>query len=620
MKRLFKKRQKIGKGMPSAVLLSIVIHAALFLLAGMLVVFTVVKKEEKKFVPPKAVERPKMKLRKPKVKVKKTSKPKPTTRIVTKVNRANMPDIQLPEMSGMGGEGLGAGVGGFDMMPDLGDISVFGSGQSIGNDFVGTFYDFQRDRSGRDIPVAPEAFLQKLVKFVGSGWQASKIGRYYQSPKKLFATCFMVPPIRSTVAPAAFGEPDTGGYCWMVHYKGQLVHSKGITFRFWGQGDDLLVVRVGGKVVLIANWSGKWDQMAEEYFMQIWSPSSADSRKYYMGNNRSVVGDWITLEPGVSLDMEVMIGEVGGGSYCSMLAVEVEGVEYEKGPQGNPILPMFKTASLTHDLIDAIYKDLVPGEICVTNGPVFCDYDTSGWEGTKESAGAGLPEPVLSVENEPRTWTRMDGKTMEAELVTVIGQKAVLKSEDGRQRKIPLLQLSDEDREIIELARPPKFNMDFSKKSSQTIGKMSPFNTQPPPKVLDYVFSAKLKQTSAGRYNHELHVEFYAIGSEITGDHYVLLDRQESRFTPTRENERSHVFSGKPVRLTSYELDGINRGIKYESSLIVVTDSRGVVIDHRTSNDWLFENRGNLRRLSVGSYMDETCTRVFPSRPKTNIY
>ncbi|MEN8253847.1 MAG: hypothetical protein ABFR33_00100 [Verrucomicrobiota bacterium] len=620
MKRLFKKSQKIVKGMPSAVLLSIAIHAALFFLAGMLVVFTVVKKREIEFEPPKAVERPKMKLKKPKVKIRKSSRPKPANRIVTKMNPANMPNIQLPEMSGMGGNGLGEGFGGgFDMMPDLGDVGVFGSGQSIGNDFVGTFYDFQRDRSGRDIPVSPEAFLQKLVKFVGSGWQASKLGRYYQSPTKLYSTCFMVPPIRSTVAPAAFGEPDTGGYCWMVHYKGQLVHKDGLKFRFWGQGDDILVVRVGGKIVLIANWSGQWNQTAEEYFMQIWSPSSADSRKYYMGNNRSVVGDWITLEPGVPFDMEVMIGELGGGSYCSMLAVEVEGVEYEKGPQGNPILPMFKTAEPTHDLIDVIYKDLVPGEICVTNGPVFCDYDTSGW---KETGKVDVEpfEPVVSVEKEPRTWTRTDGKTMEAELVTVIGQKAVLKSGDGRQRKIPLLQLSDEDREIIELARPPKFNMDFSKKSEQFIGKMSPFNQQPPPKVLDYVFSAKLKQTSAGRYNHELHVEFFAIGAEITGDRYVLLDRQESRFIPTKKNERSHVFSGKPVRFTSYDLDDITRGLKYAGFLIVVTDSRGVVIDHRTANEWLFENLGNLRRLSVGNYMDKACTRVFPTRPKTNLY
>ena len=41
--------------------LGILIHVGLFLLAGMLVVFTVVKKEEKKFESPKAVEWPKMK-------------------------------------------------------------------------------------------------------------------------------------------------------------------------------------------------------------------------------------------------------------------------------------------------------------------------------------------------------------------------------------------------------------------------------------------------------------------------------------------------------------------------------------------------------------------------------
>lgn len=620
MSTLSQKPKGVVKGMPSAVLLSVLVHASLFLLAGALVIFNVVKKEEKKFEPPKAVERPKMKLKKPKVQIKKSSKPKSTTRIVTKINRASMPDIQLPEMSGLG-DGIGDGVGDvFDMMPDLDDVSVFGNSQSIGNDFVGRFYSFQRDNSGRDIPVDPETFLNKLNGFINSGWKGSKIGRYYRSPKTLYTTCFMVPPIRSTVAPEAFGEPDTGGYCWMVHYKGQLVHKEGITFRFWGQGDDILVVRVAGKIMLIANWSGEWVQMAADYFTQFWRTSSADSRKYYLGNNTSVVGDWITLEPGVPLDMEVMIGEVGGGSYCSMLAVEVKGVEYEQGPQGNPILPMFKTAEPSRDLIDAIYKDLVPGEACVTNGPVFCDYNSSGWTPDKKPEVVEPVEPAVSIEEEMRTWTTTDGKTVEATFVTVVGDRAVLKDPRGRQRKIPLVQFSDEDRRIIELARPPKFNIDFSKKSSQIIGKMSPYNDQPPPKVLDYVFSAKLEQTSAGLYDHELHVEFFAIGAENFGDHYILLDRQDSRFTPTFENDKSHAFSGKTVRLTSYELTGDFKGMKYDSNLIVVTDERGQIIDYKSPNKWLLENLENLRQLPVGSYMDENCIRTFPSRPITNVY
>ena len=148
MKKLNNKRTGIVKGVPSGFVISLLVHAGAFALAGLLVVFTVVNKEEKKFVPPKPVDRPKMKLKKPRVKVKKTAKPKATTRIVTKVKRASMPDIQLPEMSGMT-DGLVGGIGGFEIMPNLDQVTLFGGGQTIGNDFVGTFIDFKRNRQGK---------------------------------------------------------------------------------------------------------------------------------------------------------------------------------------------------------------------------------------------------------------------------------------------------------------------------------------------------------------------------------------------------------------------------------------------------------------------------------------
>lgn len=618
MKRMMRKSGRLVKGMPSAVLLSILIHAALFILAGMLVVFTVVKRNEVEFEPPRTVERPKMKLKKPKPKIKKSSRPQPARHILTKVNPANMPEIQLPELSGMGGDGLGQGfVGGFDTMPGLEDYSVFGSGQSIGNDFVGTFYDLKRDSTGRDIPMDPDMYRQALRKFVIGGWKTSSLARYYRSPKKLYTTAFMVPPILSSVAPDAFGEPDTAGYCWLVHYEGQLVHREGITFRFWGHGDDVLLVRVNGKLVLNACWPGE----TEALFTTLWQSNSADSRRYYMGNNLAVVGDWITLEPGEPLDMEVVIGEIPGGTFCSMLAVEVKGEEYETNRQNGPILPMFKTTNPSLDLIDSIYKDLIPEEASVTNGPVFCDYDTSGAaENAEEEATVEATLPEDSIGDGMRIWTEVDGKRHEAEFKTMIGGKVVLGGPGGKLRKIPFNRLSEEDREFVELAQPPEFNIDFSKKSSQFIEKPSPFHSKPPPQILDYTFSVRLKQTSAGLYNHELEVEFFAIGTEIFGDNHILLDRQKSRFTPSRENQQSHQFSGKTVRLTSYELFGDFKGVKYASYLVVVTDARGKIIAHQTPNDWLFENVDKLRQMPVGRYMDKTCTRVFPTRPITNKY
>jgi len=661
MKRLFKKSQKVVKGMPSAVVLSILIHAALFLLAGMLVVFTVVKKEEKRFDPPKAVERPKMKLKKPKVKVK-TSKPKPTTRIVTKVQKASMPDIQLPEMSGMG-EGLGGGVGGFDMMPDLADVTIFGAGQSIGNDFVGTYYDSKLDRKGRTLPVDVEGsdWRRLLNKFFRRDWDTSIFARYYRSPRKLYATSFVVPIIPSSMAPDAFGANESVGSLWMAHYKGQLVYKEAITFRFWGMADEFLAVRVGGEVVLALDWP--YPPLDRAIIGNIWDSKSADTHKYFLGNSKSVVGDWITLEPGMPLPMEIILGD-NGGSACFFLAVEVEGVEYERNRQGAPILPAFKTAELSHDQLDIIYNGLPVEEVCLTNGPVFRDYDLPSGA-VAHDAGAVDPSPAAEAlpsdnsagrepppresrvprlnavtrlgatpphgKNKTRTWTLVDGRTIEAEFINTFGGKVVLKNAKGKTYKIPPGKLSAGDLEYTELARPPVFNINFLKNFDQKRFSGGFYDVfiygrsmwARPPESRGF-FGVQLKQTSAGEYNHELQVELFAIGKQRSriGARYILLDHQKIAFTPSKEDQRFYEFRSKrKVVLTDYVNEySIPFGEKYSGFLVTVTDARGEIISVKSSTNWLVENLENLKKLSVGSYMDKTCIRTFPSRPKSTIY
>jgi len=619
MKRLSKKDPKIGKGMPSAVLLSIVIHAALFLLAGMLVVFTVVKKQEKRFEPPMAVDRPKMKLKKPKVKIKKTSRPKPTTRIVTKVNRASMPDIQLPEMSGMG-EGLAGGLGGFDMLPDFEDVSVFGSGQSIGNDFEGTLYNLKRDRQGRSISMDGDMFRAKLRDFVLSGWNPSKLSRYYQLPKKLYATHFMIPPMPSPMAPDVFGAPEMRSYYFMMIYKGKLVSTKPITFRFRANGDAYMMVRVDGKEVLLACWP-----IHDTYF-DWWKSTSADNRKYYLGNQQAAVGDWITLEPGQPLDMEVMFGEWGGGIVAALLTVEVKGEEYEKNSQGGPILPAFKTTELSRDVVEEIQRYLPENEASLTNGPVFRDYDPSS-RAEPHDIDEVEPSPVPAVmpvddsaEDKMRVWTMVDGRTLEAEFVSRIGDKVALKNAKGRLLKIPQKEMSEEDWVFIQLEMRPELEISCSKQSTQRVYPHSRGN-RPIPTQYNYVFSTTIKQTSTKDYDQELTVELFTIGAEVGGDNYILLDHQKGRFIPARENQRSYRLEGESVKVTDYLVGTAvigyqHRGEKYASYLVVVTDSRGKIVGHETPKKWLFENLENLRKVPVGKCIDETCTRVGPSRPK----
>jgi hypothetical protein len=319
-------------------------------------------------VPPKAVERPKMKLKKPKVKVKKTSKPKSTTRIVTKIKRASMPDIQLPEMSGMG-DSLGGGLGdGFNIMPDLSKVSVFGGGQSIGNDFEGRMYHLLYDRRGGLAVMDKEKFMMELRTFVRSGWKESKLARYWRSPDKLCTTHCIVPPVVSPMAPDVFGVPDKESYWFFVKYEGQLVYSEDIRFRFWGMGDAYIIVNVDGEDVLVNGWDHRLE------YLDHWQTSSADSDKYFLGNQRMKVGDWIELKAGEPKPMKVVFGEWEGGIVAGMLLVEVEGVEYPQTRQGGPLLPAFKTEEFSLDMREEIARFLPEGECSLTNGPVFRDF------------------------------------------------------------------------------------------------------------------------------------------------------------------------------------------------------------------------------------------------------
>jgi len=206
-------------------------------------------------------------------------------------------------------------------MPDFEDVTIFGSGQSIGSDFEGTYYDTKRDRQGRSLPldISGSTWRAACHEFLVRGWDTSVFSRYYRAPKKLYATNFVVPITYSSVAPEAFGDEEGEGAFWMVHYKGQLVHKEDITFRLWGMSDEFMAVRVNGEMPFAFSWPDH-----PEVIGNLWETSSAKSRQYWMGSHKAVVGDWITLEAGVPKEMEILMGD-NGGFACFFLSVEVKG-------------------------------------------------------------------------------------------------------------------------------------------------------------------------------------------------------------------------------------------------------------------------------------------------------
>ena len=289
-----KKKRKINliKGRSTAFLVSAGIHLAVLLGAGVFVVFKIVDKKEAQFVPPAKVDRPKMELKKPRVKVKKTIKPRSTSRIVSK-SVASMPNIQLPDISSAG-SGLSGGVGGYELVPDVEGMSMFGGTKSmaVGNDFEGTFYSLLYDRRGQKNGMDDAKYKSTIRRFVDLGWNPYVFAPYYRAPQKLYTTQIFIPTISSEFGPANFGIPagtDFDPVFWCVHYKGKIMRKEGGRFRFWGFGDDVLLVRVNGKVVLNASYGDfrselcPWKRHEEDY-------------KYYMGHAQAAVGDWFELE------------------------------------------------------------------------------------------------------------------------------------------------------------------------------------------------------------------------------------------------------------------------------------------------------------------------------------
>ena len=612
-----RKKLKYTKGTPSAILLSVLIHAGLFLLAGMLVVFTVVKKQEQEFEAPRAVERPKMKLKKPKVRVKKSSRPKRPARITTKSPRAVMPDIQMPGVGGLG-DGLGDAVGNdFGLMPGFDEISIFGSGQSIGSDFEGTVYSLHSDFAGRKIPMDEDKFRDILREYVLSGWNNAVLARYYQCPKKLYSTHLMVPRMPTAMAPGYFGRPDLEDYYLFVKYEGQLVYPEDIRIRFWGVGDAYIFVNVDGKEVLLSAWHFHYP------WFDWWTTMADGDREYILGNQMMRVGDWIELKAGEALDMKVLFGEWLGGSFAGMLLVEVDGVEYPQSIHNGPLLPAFKTAELSWDTLTQITRFLAAGECSLTNGPIFNDYHDPSTVSTLHKSAS--PVEADNMEEEPnerislsasRDWLLTDGRSMNARFITRVGPNAVLETARGHQVRIPLEELSGQDIRVIQLASPPTLDINFSKTTTKRKFGPTHKGEEPPVRGSFYTFATSIKKTSLHPYDQKLTAEYFAIGDEIGGNKRILLEYRKEEFTMTEEDGFTFEFSGEPVELLSYTVNNENRGQRYGGYLAVITDSMGNVIAHRASSKNLFEHVGNPQKLKPGWYFDEECRPCMPTPPR----
>ncbi|MEM6822483.1 MAG: hypothetical protein AAF558_11150 [Verrucomicrobiota bacterium] len=219
--------------------------------------------------------------------------------------------------------------------------TLFGFTEEFSGALEGTMVDFKQDEKGKATKMTPSKFKDTIYRFANkSDWDVDKLAKdYFVVPQKLYATHFYIPHMKAEEAPKAFNVEDkVEPRMWMVVYKGSFASPKNGKFRFWGFADDVIVVRVNGKI----EFDGSIDASRGGQ-SKVGVKFAKESRKHVIANGNFLVGDWFSLKQGKLNEIEVLVAEVPGGHFSTYLFIEEEGEKYKKVQGDRPRLPVFQT-------------------------------------------------------------------------------------------------------------------------------------------------------------------------------------------------------------------------------------------------------------------------------------
>lgn len=331
-----------------AVFIVIAVSIAVHLLAGgvlaVIKITEVLKKEAEFEAPPLEAVKPPPPPPPPPPTTTRTQKSMPRPQPLAAQNPLNLdvPTIEIDRtnlnmLSGRGfGGGLGSIGGGVLDTANL-NITSFGFDKQVEGTLAGTLFDFKTSRKGD--PLSKTNVSKVSSEFVKNFRIKDLQKDFFSADKQLFGSYFIIPNTDAKIAPESFGvegiiEPTRLG----AAYQGVFTPQESGKFRFIGKGDDVLIVRVNGKIVLDGSWNtsySEWRQSDEA--------KAADAARKY---NRlfgivppPVTGDWVNFQAGTPVDLDVFIAEVPGGKFGVYLLIEKQGA---KNPQIFSTIPLRK--------------------------------------------------------------------------------------------------------------------------------------------------------------------------------------------------------------------------------------------------------------------------------------
>lgn len=264
----------------------------------------------------------------------------PVTRIVAKTSGAvSLPAAPATPQTSFGGElaggaftskgvdggfggkrGLGSGPGG----GERGLNGVFGYDPLKAPGLTGFFYDMKQDPAGHgtaykdDVRAFVDEVLRKHLKTRSTAeWDA----RFFKAPNPLAVSQIFIPHRSANAAPEAFGVADrVSPSRWVALYRGVVTAPKTGRFRFWGLGDDALVVTLNNKTVLDAGWTMVTEKGSPN--TGVGTVLGQTETKKGRPGAPFRAGPWISVDKGRAYPIEILLSEIPGGSFGAWLMME----------------------------------------------------------------------------------------------------------------------------------------------------------------------------------------------------------------------------------------------------------------------------------------------------------
>lgn len=385
--------RKVGGG---SLAVSIIVHIALFIIAG-LIVFTTVKEEKPEIIftaggGMKAGEKSPS-LTNQQVKRTTTLTRSTAAKSIVSTNQNSsytLPTIDSPApdslgglpASGNGGQGgLGNSAAGKSIGDDfhVGGAKVFVGknvfGSEEGKGMPGMFYDLKQNDRRKPTEYAgnmsEREFADVIFDAARKRFSNSSFSDFYHADKKMNFNYLLVPNSPAEDGPKAFGvENEVKPRAWLVHYSAEIRPPAAGDYRFVGLFDDALLVYINHKLVLDGSWydlshrDGDDDKARKNDIRTEFGgpPISGENRTCYAGK-------WVHLDGNTQID--IIIGERPGGRVGGLLMVQNKNTNYQTRADGSPILPLFSTTRMTQADLSRISEYEKSGFELARDTPVF---------------------------------------------------------------------------------------------------------------------------------------------------------------------------------------------------------------------------------------------------------